>query len=185
MKQEKCITSISSNTKLKSNKISLGKSKTNTLADLFYHQPLQPLKGLPPAPIPNFNFNFSNFKSIDFLTILQSKRNVSSLDINMITYKVCQKCLRIRLYLFKVFFQSCIQCSTRVSAKYFFSPMSRFSKFFSPFFGCFSKFFDKILACFQGSSKKFHHISTLKSIGFGDLVSLFASSRRSDRVYLG
>ena len=25
----------------------------------------------------------------------------------------------------------------------------------------------------------------LKSIGFGDLVGLFASSRRSDRVYLG
>ena len=89
MKQEKCITSVSSNIKLKSNKISLGKSKTNTLADQFYYQPLQPLKGLPPAPVPNFNFNFSNFKSIDFLTILQSKRNVSSLDINMITYKVC------------------------------------------------------------------------------------------------
>ena len=72
--------------KLKCVKISLDKFKSNTLADQFYHQPWPPLKGLPSTPIPNFSFNSSNLNSNDFLTILQSKRNVSSPDINRITY---------------------------------------------------------------------------------------------------
>ena len=97
--------------KLKCNKIALDKFESNTLADPFYQQPLPPLKGLPSSPVPNFNFNSSNLKSNDFLTILRSKRSASSPGINMITYKVYKKCPKIRSYLFKIF-QPCIKCST-------------------------------------------------------------------------
>ena len=40
--------------KLKCDKISLGKFKSDTLVDQFFHQPLSHVKGFPPAPIRNF-----------------------------------------------------------------------------------------------------------------------------------
>ena len=40
--------------KLKCDKISLGKFKSDTLVDQFFHQPLPHVKGFPPAPIRNF-----------------------------------------------------------------------------------------------------------------------------------
>ena len=40
--------------KLKCDKISLGKFKSDTLVDQFFHQPLPHVKGFPSAPIRNF-----------------------------------------------------------------------------------------------------------------------------------
>ena len=47
--------------KLKCDKISLGKFKSDTLVDQFFHQPLPHVKGFPPAPIRNF--------ALDLLTL--------------------------------------------------------------------------------------------------------------------
>ena len=61
--------------KLKCDKISLGKFKSDTLVDQFFHQPLPHVKGFPPAPIRNFALALLTLNTM----ILQSKRNVSSL----------------------------------------------------------------------------------------------------------
>ena len=60
--------------------------------------------------------------------------------------------------------------------------ISRFSRFFSQFFGCFSRFFGKRFACFQGSSKKFHQISTYRFRNFRTNLNIrrFSDTKMGD-----
>ena len=63
-----------------------------------------------------------------------------------------------------------------------FSQFQGFQVFFSQFFGCFSRFFGKIFACFQGSSKKFHHISTYRFRNFRTNLNIrrFSDTKMGD-----
>ena len=71
-----------------------------------YQIPLPPLEGLPPAVLSSV-FQKSTLKHEDPLSVLYSRRNVSSPGISMIPYKICKKCPRIMLFFLKKF-QSCL-----------------------------------------------------------------------------
>ena len=88
----------------------LDKHKSKILSDHHFNIPLPDLQGLPPAPIPHYNFNISGLKFDDFISVLNSRRNGSSPGINGIPYKVYKKCPKLMSFLFKIF-KSCTKLS--------------------------------------------------------------------------
>ena len=73
---------------LKCDIICLDNYKTSTLFDEHHQIPPPPLEGLPPPPVLSSVFQKSTLKHEDLLSVLHSRRNVSSPGLNMIPYKV-------------------------------------------------------------------------------------------------
>ena len=97
-----------SNVNLETDKDSLDKHKSSSVADPLRNFPLPPLEGLPPAPLIESAFISSGFKRDVFSRVLSTRRNASAPGVNMIPYKVYKKCTQIASFLFKIF-TSCLR----------------------------------------------------------------------------
>ena len=94
--------------KLSAGKNSMDQHKSSAVFDPFSNVPLPPLDGLPPAPPICKSFTSENLSFSEFKKVLNSRRNGSAPEINMIPYKVYKLCPNICDYLFGLF-KSCLQ----------------------------------------------------------------------------